>query len=180
MGFLFNQVFWGALLIIIGVTVIIKVLFNIHIPLARIIFAFLLIYIGVWFLIGGQFGWRQHGNSIVFNDSQIIITKPSTEEYNVIFGKGAVDLTGITLDKGVTKVKLNIIFGSGVIKINPDIPTQIVVDSPFAAARMPDGNNITFGSGYAYNTKSFKDDQDYLLIKADVVFGGLEVIEYRP
>ncbi len=179
MGFLFNQVFWGALLIIIGITAIVNVLFHIHIPLARIIFAFLLIYIGIWFLSGGRFGWPQQGNNVIFNDLQITVTKPSTEEYNVIFAKGTVDLTGITMDKGIIKVKLNVVFGSGVIKINPAIPTKIIIDSPFAAARMPDGNNITFGSGYTYQTKTFKEDQDYLVIKADVVFGSLDVIENR-
>jgi len=177
MGFLFNQVFWGVLLIILGITVIIKVLFHINIPLGRIALAFILIYIGIWFLIGGKFGWRQSGNTVVFNDSQISITKPSNEEYNIIFGKGTMDLTGVVLAKGVTKVKLNTVFGGGVIKINPDIPMKIVIDSPFAAAKLPDGNNVTFGSGYTYQTKSFQEGQDYLLIEADVVFGGLEVQE---
>jgi hypothetical protein len=182
MGFLFNQVFWGALLIIIGVTVIIKVLFNIHIPLVRIIFAFLLIYIGIWFLVGGQWRpeWQPRGNTILFNDLTITVSKPSSEEYNVIFSQGTIDFTGVALNKGVTGVKLNTIFSKGILKINPDIPAKIVTNSVFASAKMPDGNEVHFGSDYTYKTKSFKEDQDYLLIKADVVFGALEVVENRP
>ncbi len=182
MGFLFNQVFWGVLLILLGIATIIKVVFQINIPLGRIFFAFILIYIGFWFLLGGKFGWQpqRYGNTVVFNESQVSITELSTEEYNVIFGKGTMDLTGIIMNKvGVTRLKINTIFGSGVIKINPDIPTKIVFDSPFAAVRLPDGNNITFGSNYAYTTKNYQENQGYLLIKADVVFGSLEIVESR-
>jgi hypothetical protein len=182
MGFLFNQVFWGVLLILLGLAVIIKVVFQINLPLGRIFFAFILIYIGFWFLLGGKSGWQPqgYGNTVAFNDSQVSITQPSTEEYNIIFGKGTMDLTGIVLNReGITHLKVNTIFGSGVIKINPDIPAKIVFDSPFAAVRLPDGNNVTFGNNYAYTTKSFQENQGYLLIKAEVVFGSLEIIENR-
>jgi hypothetical protein len=182
MGFLFNQVFWGVLLILMGIAVIIKVVFQVNIPLGRLFFAFILIYVGLWFLLGGKFGWQSqiHGNTVVFNESQVNITQPSAEEYNVIFGKGIMDLTGVILNKeGVTRLKVNTIFGSGVLKLNPDIPTKIVFDSPFASVQLPDGNNITFGSNYSYTTKSYQENQGYLLIKADVVFGSLEVLETK-
>lgn len=179
-GFLFNQVFWGVLLIVFGVALVVKVLFNINIPMFRIFFAFFLIYIGIWFLIGGKFGWQQQGNSVIFNESSIAINQSPGGEYNVIFGKGTMDLSRITLDTGVSRMKLNTIFGAAVVQINPDIPLKIIINSPFAAAKMPDGNNVTFGSNYTYQTKSYQEGQDYLLIHADVVFGALEVVEGRP
>ena len=180
MDFLFNQVFWGIMLIVLGITIVIKVLFNINIPVFRVVFACGLIYIGIWFLIGGKFGWQQPGNNVIFNHKQIKITEPTNEEFNVIFGEGMIDLTDIHLDKGVTNLKINTIFGKGVIKIDPNIPTKIVITSPFAVAEMPDGNRITFGNDYIYKSKNYQDETNYLRIKADVVFGELKIIENRP
>ena len=181
MGFLFNQVFWGIMLILLGAAVIIKVVFQVNIPLGRLFFAFILIYIGVWFLMGGKWGFQttnNNGNTVIFSESRVNVTKPSGEEYNVIFGRGIVDLTGIVLNnEGVTRLKVNTIFGSGVLRLNPGIPTKIIFDSPFASVQLPNGNNIPFGSNYTYTTQSFQENQGYLLIKADVVFGSLEIIE---
>jgi hypothetical protein len=182
MGFLFNQVFWGVLLILMGIAVIIKVVFQVNIPLGRLFFAFILIYIGIWFLMGGKWGWQSKvdGNTVIFSESLINVTQPNGQEYNCIFGKGIFDLTGVILNQeGITRLKVNTIFGSGVIKLNPDIPAKIVFDSPFASVQLPNGNNITFGSNYTYATRSYQENKGYLLMKADVVFGSLEIIESR-
>lgn len=182
MGFLFNQVFWGVMLILLGIAVIIKVVFQVNIPLGRLFFAFILIYIGIWFLMGGKWSCpiQGNGNTVIFNESQINITQPSNEEYNVIFSRGIMDFTGVVLkSEGVTRFQVNTIFGSGVIKLNPDIPAKIIFDSPFASVQLPNGNNITFGTNYAYTTPSFQENQGHLLIKAVVVFGSLEIIENR-
>lgn len=182
MGFLFNQVFWGVMLILLGVAIIIKVVFQINIPLGRLFFAFILIYFGVWFLMGGQWNCpiQGNGNTVIFSESRINITNSSTSEYNVIFSRGIMDFTGVGLkSEEVARFQVNTIFGSGVIKLNSNIPAKIIFDSPFASVRLPNGNNITFGSNYAYTTPSFQENQGHLLIKAVVVFGSLEIIEDR-
>ena len=177
MGFIFSEVFWGVLLIVLGVSFIIKVVFNVNIPVFRIFFAFFFIFLGIRFLIGGGFDFERSSNTVIFNDSQITVTKPSNE-YNVIFGRGTFDLSEITLTKKVTKVAVNTIFGGGIIKLNPEIPTKIEVDSVFAEARMPDQNsNFPFGS-HTFTTENFDENQDYLLIKASVIFGGLEIFNH--
>jgi hypothetical protein len=66
-------------------------------------------------------------------------------------------------------------FGGGVIRLNPETPVKIMVNSAFAEAVMPDGNKVQFGNT-SYQSKSYKEGQDGLLIEANVVFGGLEIV----
>lgn len=59
------------------------------------------------------------------------------------------------------------------IKINPQLPTKIVVNSAFSEAKMPDGNIVSFGK-YTYKSPNFKEEENHLFIQANVVFAGLE------
>ena len=47
MDFFFGGLFWGVLLILIGIGIILKVFFDINIPIFRTALALLLIYLGV-------------------------------------------------------------------------------------------------------------------------------------
>jgi hypothetical protein len=174
MGFIFSEIFWGVLLIILGASVVIKAVFHISIPIFPIIIAFILIYGGIRILMGG-FGVSNPQNMVLFNDATIQIINPK-DTYNVLFGRGVIDLTKVTLTKETPKVQINTIFGGGVIRLNPATPVKIVVNSAFAEAVMPDGNKVQFGNT-SYQSKSFKEGQDYLLIEANVVFGGLEIVD---
>ncbi len=65
---------------------------------------------------------------------------------------------------------MNTVFGSGVIKLNPQIPAEIRVGSVFAEAKFPDENSIFMGK-YIYRTKELKSEENHLIVDADVVFG---------
>jgi hypothetical protein len=176
MGFLFSGIFWGSILILLGLSVIIRITFNIHIPLARIIFALILIYFGLRVLMGGS--WCRPnctGNTVLFSEVKTELSKDSND-YNVIFGKGSISFNDTSLAADNRKIKVNTIFGAGEITINPDVPAVIRVSSAFAGAKMPDGNIISFGE-YVYKTKSYSDKAPSLRIHATVVFGGLEINE---
>ena len=43
MGFLFSGVFWGGVLVLLGISIIIKVVFHIDIPVFRVVVALVLI-----------------------------------------------------------------------------------------------------------------------------------------
>ncbi len=172
MGFLISGVFWGAVLILIGLTVIINVVFGIKIPLFRIIFALVLIYLGIRLLTGVSF-WRSTPKSAVFEEKRI--EAGAEDKYEVVFGKGEIDLSGIqAVDKDV-KLEINTIFGSSVVKIDPRQPIKVKVASAFAGARMPDGNTIAFGE-YTYRSEGLKNSEHAILVDATVLFGGIEVL----
>lgn len=171
MGFLFSGLFWGLVVVLAGLSIILNVAFNVKIPFFRILFGLVLIYIGLSLVIGTRLRVRTQ-RTTVFDDRTMEVTKAG--EYNVIFSRSTVDLSGITLKPGRNKVEVNTVFGSGTLVLDPKVPTRLHVSAAFAGARLPDGNVISFGD-YNWKSDSLSDTVPHLDIEASVVFGGLEV-----
>jgi predicted membrane protein len=173
MNFLFTGVFWGVVLILIGLGVIINVVFGVKIPIFRTIFALFLIYLGIQMLTGTS--WHKRSEKVVMFEEKKIETITKSDKYDVIFGKGEIDLTGIKPDSQNIGVEINTVFGGSVVKINPAVPTKMIVSSAFGGAHLPDGNVVAFGQ-YTYKTESYRENEKHLLIRATVVFGGMEFL----
>ncbi|MDG5813677.1 hypothetical protein QA601_01170 [Chitinispirillales bacterium ANBcel5] len=171
MGFLFSGLFWGIILILIGLSIIIRVVFNIQIPLFRIVFALILIYLGIRVLVGGA--WIRGDQRTALFEDRTIGAKEG--EYNVIFSRAQIDATQ-PLPRGGDNIETNTVFGSSVLKISKDIPTRIKVSAVFASTSLPDGNTISFGD-YTYLNPAYSADEPFRTIRANVVFGNLTVIE---
>ena len=174
MGCLFNGMFWGVIIIIIGIIVIINVVFGTKIPIFPLIFGLFLIYLGVKVITG--ISCHRTSRSAIFEEKKIETESP-TGKYDVIFGRNVIDLTNVQLKEGVSRIEVNTVFGSSVLKINPSMPIKIIASSAFGSARMPDGNMVAFGE-YTYKSDSLKqsDQKNYLLINLHVVFGSGEVV----
>jgi hypothetical protein len=161
------------MLVLLGIAVIIRAAFGIHIPLFRILLALLLFYMGISILVGARSQrsyYRRH----------VETSAPAPrEQHDVIFGAWDTDLTNVELKGQVIRQEVSVVFGSGRIAIDPELPTRIDVSSAFAEVRMPDENNVPFGK-YTYRTKSLDESKPYLRIKASVVFGRLDIIAIRP
>ena len=151
--------FWGVLLILIGVGVVIRVVFNINFPVIKFLIAFFFIFIGIKMLVG-NFDFR-HGhideNTTIFSESRIDGTQGNHKEYNVIFGSSVIDLRGIDLSEGSREIKINTIFSGTVIKIDKNIPVRIKADAVFANAALPNGNASAFGTA-KYESETFTKD----------------------
>lgn len=169
MSFVFSGLFWGAVVVFIGITIILNGVLGVRIPIIRIVFGLLLIYWGVNLLIGARFG---RSGSAVFSDAEVKAT--SAGKQDVLFGKGTIDLTGIQLKPGVNRYEVNTVFGASVIRLNPATPAKVVVSSAFGGVRMPDGGNVAFGEN-TWRSPTLKEDSAYLFVKAAVVFGGTEI-----
>jgi predicted membrane protein len=171
-----SGMFWGILLIIIGVSLILKIIFHVDFPIFKIIVAFALIYLGIKILIGPSFKiFNEHKDeqTIVFGKGEFNDIK-SEKEYNVVFGKADFDLRTLALDTLTpTKIRMNTVFGNSKVILPPNMPVKIEVDAAFAGVTLPNGNTASFGSS-TYTTKNFDSAMGYLHIKADAVFGSLE------
>ena len=172
--FIFTGTFWGIMLILFGLSAILKT-YDIHFPFARIIFALIFIYIGVAILVGGPF-LTKYENTALFNKQHIKVTDHINDEYNIIFGKGTIDLTDIQAKKTWTDVEINTVFGSSKVLIDSSNPIKIKVSSAFAGAQLPDGSTISFGD-YTYTKKGTDTEGKLINIEASVVFGNLEIID---
>lgn len=171
---LFSGFFWGVILIIIGLLIIIKVFLKLDIPFFRILFSLLIIYIGIKILIGG-FAIKTGGNLILFGESTIEVTELG-KEYNIVFGKGVIDLSKAPTAERSRSMKINTVFGRGEVKIDPEMSIIVETNSVFAETITPDGNQTHFGK-YTYKTEKYSKDTPHIRIEADVVFGSLEILD---
>ncbi|OFX85714.1 MAG: hypothetical protein A2W99_05945 [Bacteroidetes bacterium GWF2_33_16] len=171
--------FWGILLILIGLGIVIRVVFNIDFPIVKFIIAFFFIFLGIKILLGNHTFWkvRHDENTTMFGERRVEGLDAEHKEFNVIFGSNMIDLRDIDLSQGSKEINVNVIFGSTDIKISEKTPIRIKAEAVFGSAQMPNGNNASFGSTQ-YKTEAFSKDTNYLYIKADVVFGGIEVKSY--
>ena len=169
-------IFWGSILILIGLSLVIKVVFNVDFPVFKILLAFLFVYIGLRILLGsfGLFSFKAGPNDVIF--SERFFSPPyEHSEYNVVFARGVFDFRNIDLIEGTKNIKIGTVFGGSQIKINHTMPVKITADAVFAGAELPDGNTAVFGSS-TYTSESFNPDSAHLNIKIDVIFGGVQVI----
>ncbi|MEE4196305.1 MAG: LiaF domain-containing protein [Bacteroidales bacterium] len=171
--------FWGILLILIGLGIVIRVVFNIDFPLIKFIVAFFFIFLGIKLLVGDfNFGKGDtNEETTIFSESNIHGLDEDFKEYNIIFGSSVIDLRDIDLSNGSREIKINTIFGSSVVKIDEKTPVKVKADAAFASAKLPNGNTAAFGTGH-YENDHFKKDSSHLYIKGDVVFGSLEIKSY--
>jgi len=170
----FETYFWGLFLIGVGILLVAKYYFKLSISMARIVGGVFFIAFGLSWLLGG---FQTYSKSDMFFNEGTIHVVQAQDDYNIVFSNGVIDLTNLPLKDGKTKVEVNVIFGKGTIKINPDITTVVNVNGAFAKAETPDGSSIAFGE-HGYRT-SGADDNKILYIDGNVVFGQLDVLEIQ-
>jgi predicted membrane protein len=175
-----HSLFWGILLIVLGLSLVIRIVFNVDFPLFKIFVAFVLIYFGIKILFG-SFGTkiRIHGSDdreIIFGERNFSDFEENGE-YSTVFGKSTFDFRGYDLRGQTRRLKISTVFGGTEIKIDENIPAKIRVESAFAGADLPNGNAAVFGST-TYETPNYHSDQPYLDLKLEIVFGGVSVKTY--
>ncbi|HQK36589.1 MAG TPA: LiaF-related protein [Bacteroidales bacterium] len=172
--------FWGILFILIGISIVIRVVFNVDFPLFKFLFAFLFIWIGIRIMLGTNVlsSHSEGEHNVIFGEKRWTGTEVGSGEYNIIFGKGVFDLRDMK-PEGLEPlmVQVHTVFGGTEIKVSKDIPLRVEANAVFGGAEMPNGNNAAFGS-VQYESPAFVKDSAHLFIKADVVFGGLQIKEY--
>ena len=170
----------GIILILLGASALIKVVFNVDFPVLKIGFAALFIYIGIRIITGGTvefFGGKNDENSVFFGERTISSIEDG-KEYNIIFGGAIYDLKNVNMEPGKnTRIKINTVFGGCKLLLNKNLPVKINSNTVFGGTSMPNGNNSAFGEA-EYKSDSFAPDSSaHLFIEANTVFGGLKVIK---
>ena len=167
-----GNVLLGLILILFGLSAILRE-YGINIPFFRVLFALLLIYLGLAMLLGKPI-FRTDDDISLFTNTNIKVTKNINEEYNIIFGTGEIDMRELIIEEANEPIEVNVIFGNGVLKINNEHPVLIDASSAFGSVRMPEGNSIVFGD-YTYQNEIEDSGLNRIFIKASAVFGKLEI-----
>lgn len=172
MGFIFSGLFWGIVIILIGVSIIVKVLFHVEIPVVRIILGLVLIYFGLRIMVGG--GSSSTGSDTVFGERTIEVRTPQ-KKYATVFGKSILDLSKMEFSEKDMKIKIDTVFGETTVLLGREYKVQIKGDAVFARSAFPDGMQANFGSHkYSDEASASSAASNSLTIKSDVVFGNLE------
>lgn len=174
MPFIFSGLFWGVMLVLFGISMILRAVFNLDIPIFRIIFALIIIYFGVKLLLGRQ-AFKNETNYSMFRSSNVTM-KESGGEYDVIFGQSNIDLSDIDVSESSKKVSVDVVFGSGHLLIDPEIPTKLNISTVFADCKLPH-RSINFFGDSNYKTPAYVEGENYLLLNIDVVFGNVVIDE---
>ena len=177
---------WGIILILVGVGAVAKQFININLPTRTIIFFAFFILWGISILTGHHTPFERHSHRHRDRDrdrqqDDPFIKNQGTsygvqEKHDVIFSDTTIDLTALVLPETNKNIKIDTIFARSYVKINPEIPAIIKVTAMFAGAYLPNRTNISFGD-YTYTTKGFKEGSPYYYIKADVIFGQMDIVE---
>lgn len=159
--------FWGLLFILIGISLILKHVFHIFIPVFSIIVAFVFIYIGFSIISRGRS--RSGGG-----DSNSYAGGSLKNDYHVTFGSMDVDLRTLPMPLNKSYINVDVAFGRCTLRINESIPLVVKVDAAFSGVNTPDNTVITFGN-YTYRTASFNEANPYYEVRLSVNFGSSEI-----
>ena len=174
---MFNSAFWGIILILIGALLIIKYVFDIQIPIGRIVIAVVLIYLGIRLLIGHQeHYWGMNidtDNSAVFSDQQFTYS-PERNNYNCAFGSCTLDLSNISITENKT-IFVSVAFGEFRMKVNKDANFEIHSSTAFGSTQANDYSSNGFGQR-TYYSPNFKSELPHLTIKTNAAFGSMKII----
>lgn len=171
--------FWGLILIAIGVSIIFKVVFDISIM--RIFVAVLFILIGVKILVGKRaINISSNDEDIIFNERNFTEFPTTNKEFNTVFGKAVFDFSdaAIPTDKSLD-FEFNTVFGDTEIILPPGLPVRIKADAVFGSAKLPNDNTAVFGSAN-YTSDHDSAVTNFIHIKSSTVFGNTEIIQKRP
>ncbi len=172
-----SGLFWGLLLIIIGLSLILKVVFHIDFPVVKIMVAFFFIYLGIKILVGNFSApmFRSGPHDVAFGEGSFKEIIQPAKEYHVVFGKGNFDFRNINLpDSGHIETKISTVFGGTEILLDASTPVRIKADAAFSGTQLPNGNSAVFGT-VNYESENFDEMKPYLLLKTEVVFGGVDI-----
>jgi len=173
MGFVFSGVFWGIVVVVLGILLILKAL-GLAIPVWKVFWGLLFIYMGIS-IIFWSFGGCNRQGRMICNDYKIE-ADGKQDKYSIMFGSGNIDLTKIDVKEKTVKIQVSAIFAEGFIKLNPDMPAKVLVTSAFGGAVTPDKTDVAFGS-YIYKNSKYKEGANYLDVEVHVVFAGVKIVE---
>jgi hypothetical protein len=161
----------GIILLILGIILLLANFLGIKVNFFRLFPGVILLILGIVVLFG-QLGGE---HEVIFDSKKIDLSAP-WEEKNIIFAEGILDLSELKSLDSHQKIKMNVIFGSGKLILNPEIPSIIKASSVFSSLQLP-GHTVNFLGSTEYRIGDIQPDKPYLDIEANVIFGQLKVIK---
>jgi len=172
MGFFSSAFFWGGLVILIGLSIILHSM-GIKFPLFRFAIGIFFVWLGLSIIFGA---FRRTGgkDQTVAFESTSVEGRKGASEFNAIFGSVEFDLTGLRPGDRDEKVEVNAVFGEAKVIVDMNTPLRIEASAAFGQAKVPDGSSVAFGDT-RYESPSYRQGEPALVVKVSAVFGSAAV-----
>lgn len=169
-----SGLFWGTLLIIIGLSVILKAIFGINLPIIRILLGVLIIYLGMRVIIGGFSKTVDFGEDAFFGNSHLTFTQEQ-KDYSILFGTGTIDLRPVKDSDKKERINSGIIFGKSTIILPKGEPFKVDLSAAFGKVELDEKSINGIGDTVWYSPE-YKDSEESNTLKASAVFGSMEIV----
>ncbi len=164
------SIIWGTVLILVGLSLILKSIFHISIPLVRPLFGCMLIYLGLSIMMD-PFNKAPDKVSTIFGRSKTVAHE-RIKTYNAVFASNSIDLSQLDPQEPM-HITINTVFGATHVALNPAIPTKMTVQAICSRAELPDETLVSFGRN-TYRTDTSQEPR--LFIHVNSVFANFEAI----
>ena len=142
MRFLSSGIFWGFIIILFGIGILLKSVFHINIPFFKILVGIIVILFGISII----FNAINSRKTAVFGDYNFksgFVEK----EYNIVFSKASMDVANFDFSNYNGEfIKINSVFSSTEIYLSRNFEYEIRADSAFGVVRLPNGEGVSFGN----------------------------------
>ncbi|MBN2828804.1 MAG: hypothetical protein JXR56_00625 [Candidatus Cloacimonetes bacterium] len=168
-NYLFTGVYWGIILVLIGLGYIYNTVAHKNLPVVRMAIGVVVLTIGIQIIYSTMNPKGSH--FVLFRGSKV--THETAGDYSVVFGSTTVDLTDIDLTQGDVRKSVEVVFGGAEIYIPRDVPVEIKSETVFGSTETPFGNSQGFGDR-SFTKSAVSDSLGKLIIKSECVFGSVE------
>jgi predicted membrane protein len=163
-AFISSKLFWGAIVVIVGLVIIANAIFNINIPVFKVLLGIFFIYLGVKMLLELKPNSVNNSSNVsVFNEGSFEGTTLDDKEFSAVFGKQTIDLRTVEFPN-ISKIEVNAVFGSSTLYLPQGINAEIE-------------QTAVFGSVYDRRNALNQTGDKILKIEANAVFGKVVIIQ---
>ena len=143
MRFLSSGIFWGFIVILFGVGILLKSVFHVNIPFFKILIGIIVILFGVSIIFNAINSRR---NNTVFGEYNFNFGTIE-KEYNIVFSKGVFDFTNFNFSNYNGEfIKINSAFSKSEIYLSRNFEYEIRANSVFGVVSLPNGESVSFGN----------------------------------
>jgi hypothetical protein len=171
----------GIILLCIGISLAIELLFGVSLPILRVLLVAGLIVVGVRLI---QQARMRHDKRAATGEAWLADRQFAPEgaldrdaRYDIAFGRGLVDLTHIPEPSSDVTVSVHTLFGTSVVRVDPSVPYDVEGHAALGEVRMPDKSATAMGS---LSYRGTADHPPRLHLRVDAVFGACRIVEAGP
>jgi hypothetical protein len=173
LALLSDDAFWGLVLVIFGISFLLKYVLHIQFPLLRLLLSTFLIYIGIALLITTPKSCISKNSGLSVNSG--LIFSQNNQKISVAFTRCVIDARNLDETQG-NEFKIDIFCGDCILRVNKGQRVKIIADSFFGDLSLPN-NKFPQNSNYTYLSSGLIENESFKIITVDNTFGHLTILE---